>query len=221
MGTGGAASHRATARTLGRIPASLSGFRSFASQVQAEVWNEANNYSWAVWRSMSAAERYGIEMYTGDSYAPMNTALREGRVPTADTQAMIDGATSGLAKFRAAEDMMAFRGANLHWTANLLGGTEAQMSDPAFLRSRIGRTVVDKGFMSSGTHPDSSWRNDVQYTIYVHKGISGMYVEPISLSNGEYEFLFNRDTHFIVHQIRTNDRGRIVEMVLEAKRSGH
>ena len=48
-----------------------------------------------------------------------------------------------------------------------------------------------------------------------------MYVEPISLSNGEYEFLFNRDTHFIVHQIRTNDRGRIVEMVLEAKRSGH
>ena len=98
---------------------------------------------------------------------------------------------------------------------------EIQMSDPAFLRSRIGRTVVDKGFMSSGTHTDSGWRNDVQYTIYVRKGISGMYVDPISLNSGEYEFLFNRDTSFRVHQIKTNDRGRIVELVLEAVRSKH
>lgn len=221
MGTGGGSSHRATARTFGHMPTNLTGFRDFATQAQAAVWHEANHYSSAVWHAMSVAERHGIREYTGNAYDPMNTSLREGFMPSADTQRLIDGATTGLSRFRAAENMMAFRGANLHWTANLLGGTEAQMSDPAFLRSRIGKTVVDRGFMSSGTHRSSAFGNQVQYTIFVHKGVSGMYVDPISHFMGEHEFLFNRDTYFKVHQIKTDSNGRIVELVLEAKRSGH
>ena len=114
------------------------------------------------------------------------------------------------------DDVITFRGANLHWTANLLGGTEAQMENAAFLRSRIGKTVVDKGFMSSGTHKDSSWSAAVDYTIFVHKGVRGMYVDPISENSGEYEFLFGRDTEFKVHMIRTGSNGRIRELVLEA-----
>ena len=221
MGTGGGASHRATARTFGHMPTNLTGFRDFATQREAINWNINHNFAWNVWNAMTPAERTGIEEYTGNLYGRINTALREGHTPSPGLQNLIDGTTAGLSRFRAAENMMAYRGANLHWTANLLGGTEAQMSDPAFLRSRIGRTVVDKGFMSSGTHTDSAWYADVRYTIFVHKGISGMYVDPISLNSGEYEFLFNRDTSFRVHQIKTNDRGRIVELVLEAVRSKH
>ena len=63
---------------------------------------------------------------------------------------------------------------------------------------------------------DSKWSADVTYKIYVNRGVSGMYVDPISAYPGEYEFLFNRDTKFKVHQIKTDGNGRIVEMVLEA-----
>ena len=79
--------------------------------------------------------------------------------------------------------------------------------------------VTDKGFMSSGTHKDSSWTADVDYTIFVRKGTKGMYVDPISMNSGEYEFLFNRDTTFKVHMIRTDSSGKIIELVLEAKKS--
>ena len=142
-------------------------------------------------------------------------------MPDSSVANYIAGATAGLDKFEAADDVVTFRGANLHWTANLLGGSEAQMSNAAFLKSKIGKTDVDKGFMSSGTHRSSAFGNQVQYTIFVHKGVSGMYVDPISHFMGEHEFLFNRDTYFKVHQIKTDSNGRIVELVLEAKRSGH
>lgn len=204
---------------MGRMP-NRPGFLRFGSQSAAAIWHEANSFSWDQWtRMLSDAERQGIQWYTGSWYSSMNTDLREGKPSSADVQRLIDGATSGLAKWKAAQDMVTFRGANLHWTANLLGGTEAQMSDAAFLRSRIGKTVTDKGFMSTGTHEDSAWYADVKYTIFTRKGVQGMYVDPISMNKGEYEFLFNRDTEFKVHMIRTNSSGQIIELVLEAKKS--
>ena len=62
----------------------------------------------------------------------------------------------------------------------------------------------------------SKWPADVTYKIYVNPGVSGMYVDPVSANQGEYEFLFNRDSKFKVHQIKTDGKGRIVELVLEA-----
>ena len=200
----------------------LPGYREFATQREAINYHTAHNFSMDRWRNiLSGDERQGIASYTGIWYSEMNTNLREGHASSRDVQDLINGATAGLGKFQAAEDVITFRGANLHWTANLLGGTEAQMSDSAFLRSRIGRVVRDKGFMSSGTHPDSSWAADVTYKIYVNKGIKGMYVDPVSANRGEYEFLFNRDTSFRVHSITTDSRGRITKMTLEAIRSRH
>ena len=191
-------------------------FLRFATQSEAIRYHEQENFSWDKWHNeLSAEERNGIQKYTDYWYSSINTSLREGR-PDAAVQAMIDGATSGLDKFQAAGDVVTYRGANLHWTANLLGGTEAQLENAAFLRSRIGKTVIDKGFMSSGTHKDSSWSAAVDYTIFVHKGVHGMYVDPISANAGEYEFLFGRNTTFKVHMIKTGPNGRIRELVLEA-----
>lgn len=219
MGGRGGSSHRNSSGIMGRMP-NRPGFLRFGSQSAAAIWHEANSFSWDQWtRMLSDAERQGIQWYTGSWYSAMNTDLREGTPSSADVQRLIDGATSGLAKWKAAQDMVTFRGANLHWTANLLGGTEAQMSDAAFLRGRIGKTVTDKGFMSTGTHEDSAWYADVKYTIFTRKGVQGMYVDPISMNKGEYEFLFNRDTEFKVHMIRTNSSGQIIELVLEAKKS--
>ena len=223
MGSRGAISHGGSLinGTLGRDPM-LSRFRTFGSQMEAINYHLQNNFDQDKWdHALDAMERQGIYDYTDYHYSRINTDLREGLTPNLDTERRINGATSGLSKFEASEDVITFRGSNYHWTANLLGGTEQQLSDPRFLRSRIGKTVTDKGFMSSGTHMDSAWSADVTYKIYVNKGIKGMYVDPISANSGEYEFLFNRDTSFIVHMIKTNSSGRPYEMVLEAVRSKH
>ena len=197
-------------------------YMQFASQQEAIDYHLQHNFNQDTWdQALVETERRGIYYYTGSYYSEMNTDLREGRTSRPDIEQMINGATSGLSKFHAADDVIVFRGSNLHWVANLLGGTEAQMSNAAFLRSRIGRIVTDRGFMSTGTHPDSSWVADVNFKIYVNRGISGMYVDRISANSGEYEFLFNRDTSFRVHSITTDSRGRINNMVLEAIRSAH
>lgn len=219
MGGRGGSSHRNASGVMGRMP-NWPDFLRFASQNDASLWHEQNSFDWDQWdHLLSDAERDGIRSYTGIWYSAMNTMLREGKPSAANVQKFIDGATSGLAKWQTAHDMVTFRGANLHWTANLLGGTETQMSDAAFLQSRIGMIVTDKGFMSTGTHQDSAWRADVKYTIFARKGVQGMYVDPISRNKGEYEFLFNRDTEFKVHMIRTNSSGQIIELVLEAKKT--
>ena len=192
---------------FGRMP-DTSKFLKFPTQAEAEKWHLLNTFDPNKWQSkLTEFERKGIIDYTGHWYSEMNTYLREGRIPSAEVQAKIDGATSGLSKWILPHDIITFRGANFHWTANLLGGTEEQLRDPAFLRSKIGKTVVDKGFMSSGTHESSAWAADVEYTILNRKGISGMYVDAISRNSGEYEFLYNRDTSFVVRNIKTNRNG--------------
>lgn len=214
MGSRGSAGSTAGARVFGREP-NFSSFHRFATQREANDYHSTANFDWTRWRELNASARNGVFRYTGSWYGEMNTSLREGRAASDRVQSYIDGATEALGKWQAAEDMMAFRGAGSYWTANLLGGTENQLSNPAFLRSRIGKTVTDKGFMSSGTHEESSW-SGIQYKIYVHKGVEGMYVEPVTANKGEYEFLFNRNTSFKVHQIKTDSQGMIKEMVLEA-----
>lgn len=221
MGGRGGVSHRRGFRTFGRDP-NPRGFLRFGSQREAIDYHIQNNYSSDRWHNLlTGDERDGVVKYTSYHYSAINTALRERRTPSPEVQKMIDGATAGLAKWSAQDNVITYRGANLHWTANLLQGTELQMSNAAFLKSRIGMTVQDLGFMSSGTHINSAWTADVTYKIYVNKGIKGMYVDPISANRGEYEFLFNRDTHFVIHQIKTNGNGRIKELVIEAVSSDH
>ena len=215
MGGRGSSGNHFGARGFGRDPL-FGRFRNFATQREAAQYHTEQNFGWDKWNSLPSSEQEGIRNYTGSWYRDINTALREGRMASSNVQKMIDGATEGLNKWTAAEDMITFRGANHHWTANLLGGTEADLNNPAFLRSRIGKTVVDKGFMSSGTHTNSAWSSDVDYKIYVNRGVSGMYVDPISMHQGEYEFLFNRNTRFKVHGIKTDSSGMISELVLEA-----
>lgn len=220
MGGRGGASHRQTAGSLvngqlGRDPR-LAGFRVFSDPNDAYNWHTLNNFDWDRWNQMlSHAERLGIQMYTGSYYGVINTALRENQAPDASTRDIINNLKAGLDRWESTEEFITFRGANRYWTANLLGGTEAQLSNANFLRSRIGKQVTDKGFMSSAVTESDAWFG-VKYKIYVPKGVSGMYVDPISRNRGEREFLFNAGTRFIVHEIKTDSSGRIESMTLEA-----
>lgn len=223
MGGRGGASHRQTSGSLingqlGNDPR-LPGFQAFINTIDADAWHMSNSFDWTRWNQLlSYAEREGIEEYTSFLYGTINAALRESEAASDYVDRIIQGAKAGLAKWAASQDFIAFRGANLHWTASLLGGTEDQLSDANFLRSRIGKRVTDKGFMSAAVTERAAWTgpNKVLYKIYVHKGTSGMYVEPITQSPGEYEFLFNSGSQFVVHEIKTDASGRILSMTLEA-----
>ncbi len=223
MGGRGGASHRQTAGSLvngqlGRDPR-LMGFREFVNYMDADAWHMANSFDWTRWNQiLSSAERSGIEEYTSSLYSEINAALRESGSTPDFVQRAIQGAKAGLAKWEASEDFVVYRGANLHWTANLLGGKEDQLSDANFLRSRIGKRVTDKGFMSAAVTESKAWTgpDKVLYKIYVRKGTSGMYVEPVTMSNNEYEYLFNSGSRFVVHEIKTDASGRILSMTLEA-----
>lgn len=223
MGGRGGQSHGRVQKnaTFGGDP-NLPGFLDFLDPYQAYDYHEQHNFSWDVWnRLLSALERQGIYEYTDFYYSKINTTLRERKIPDALTDQQIKGATAGLAKSVVAEDVIVYRGGNAHWTADLLGGTEAQLSDAAFLQSRIGKVVTDLGFMSSGVSRYAAWSADVTYKIYVRKGTKAMYVDLISANRGERELLFNRDTSFKVHSIKTDSKGRIVELVLETVGSKH
>ena len=163
------------------------------------------------------SERAGIYDYTGSWYTAMNTALRDGSQASADVAEKIANATRVLDRFKAADSFWTYRGTSLEGTSKLLGGTVAQMSDPSFLKSLIGKEVSDKGFMSTAVHSDGAW-SGVKYQIYVPKGAHGMYVDPISANQGEIEFLLQRGTTFKVRRIGTNSAGTLNNLVLEVKK---
>ena len=193
------------------------GFRSFGSLEDAHAYHTQANFSRQKWDALPAAQRSAIERYTGPYYSAMNAYLRDGK-DTPYIAGLVADAGLGLAGWQVAEDTMVWRGTNANRTARLLGCNEAQLRNPAFLSSMIGKTVTDPGFMSTAIHPSEAkkWAGGVMYTIFARKGANAMYVDPVSSNRGERELLFNRDARFRVHAIRTNADGQLAELFLEA-----
>ena len=229
MGARGSSSHGGGGTVvngvIGRDP-HLQGYwepdQSNQGRFDAYAYHEGKNFNRDIWDNVLADnERRNIRYYTGSYYRQMDLHLRTGAGVSRDIIEYIHGATSGMGKFRVPEEFVSYRGGGEdRGTAALLGGTVAQLSDATFLRSKIGKIVTDKGFMSSAVHPTDAW-SGIQYKIYVNKGISGMYVDPISVNQGEREFLFNRDTSFKIHGFKTDSSGKVEEIYLEAVRSKH
>ena len=200
----------------GSIP-NAQGFRSFSSLEDAHAYHMRANFNQQKWDALPEAQRNAIERYTGPYYSAMNAYLREGK-DTPYIAGLVRDAGSGLAGWQVAEDTMVWRGTNANRTAILLGCTEAQLRDPAFLSSMIGKTVTDPGFMSTAICPAKAeeWSGGVMYTIFARKGANAMYVDPVSSNRGERELLFNRGARFRVHAIRTGADGQAAELFLEA-----
>ena len=227
-GAGTAAPRLAPNTTFGQDP-NYHNYSTFASNQDAYLWHEQNNYDPAKWTALSPEERKSIKDYTDVYYSKINTTLRHELTPDTITQSQIDGAKSGLGKTENAMNVIVFRGANAHWTANLLKSDEklnqyelshldhhAVLRDADYLQTCIGKTLRDRGFMSSAVTEDDAWGADVLYKIYVPKGTHGMYVDPISANSGEREYLFNLDQNFVLHQITTGANGEVTKLVIEA-----
>ena len=147
----------------------------------------------------------------------MNDALFGKNRASSYTQNLIDLATKGMDRFEAKFDFVSVRGDRPADMASLLQGTVAQLSNPAFLRSRIGKEFEFKGFMSSAVHEDAAWTwKGVTTVIKTPKGTKGLFVDPVSKHRGESEFMYQRGTKLKVLKIETDSHGQLKKIYLEA-----
>lgn len=216
MGGRGGASHRIGGGFFGRDP-NFNGYYVPSSLREAIDRHLAlGSFNQAAWNALSVAEQQAIYAYTGSAYSTMNSVLFGNSVPNQRMQDLIDNATSGMSKLRAPFDFVATRGDRPKDIASLLGGTVDQLSNAAYLRGRIGKTVEFKGFMSSAVHEDAAWTwKGVTTIIKTPKGTHGLFVDPVSANAGENEFLYQRGTKLKIHKITTDANGRLKTITLE------
>lgn len=187
------------------------------NQNAAESYHVSNNFDANKWANqLTDGERNGIVRYTGSSYYNVNRTLRNTYQYNGGNP-VIDGATSGLAKCRIAEDCVLYRGmtGGASDFANWLGGISvADLADPAVQRGLIGHVLHERAFMSCGTSTASGW-GGFRLKVYVPKGTEGMYVDRISQNSGEYELLLNRGARFIIRDIEVNAFGELKGVTLQ------
>ena len=216
MGARGSSSHRSGGGFFGREP-NLAGYYIPPNLRDAVDKHLAmGSFTWDNWNGLSSAERDGIYEYTGSAYTEINKALFGSQRASPYIQSLIDNATSGMNKMSAPFDFVATRGDSIRDMEALLGGTVDQLSNPAFLRGRIGKTVEFKGFMSSAVHEDKAWTfKGVTTIIKTPRGTKGMYVDLVSANSGEKEFLYQRGTKLKVGKITTDSNGQLKTITLE------
>lgn len=195
----------------------IAGYYAPTDTTEAENWHLQNGtFSWDLWNRLTDDERKAIETYTGSMYDLINATLF-GQ-PTTDSSLLkiISDAKAGLSKTKTTKDFVVWRGDTSDYVYQLLGGTPNQEPDRKFIARSIGKTVEFKGFMSSAITEGEAWTyKGVTVKIKVPKGTEGIYVDPVSMNNGEKEFLFNAGTRMKVRRVEMNYRGKITEIELE------
>ena len=174
------------------------------AQFDSAAWRDAirnNNlktmeswcYDWL--RTISFAERNGVEVYTGSAYINMNEYLRGQRSSTRYAEE-IKQATAALKKASLPEEAIVRRGSDYNMLREL--GIDISEANKDKL---IGAIVTDKGFMSTSPASGGGFSGDIEYVVKVPKGSQAMYVDTISRHRGEEELLINRGGKYIVEDV--------------------
>lgn len=205
---------------------SSDGFRARLSEIAAKYgispkgYHETiayfeKRYPESVFDKLSEAERHALKYYTGAGYIPINEHLRMGTAGSL-VDYSIKNCTNALSKFRTEEPIMTIRGlgrSDSSLAAFLGASSPSQLADPNFIQSLIGRTVQDKGFMSTGVHDAKAFGGVKLHTI-IPKGTMGAYIDAISESPGESEFLLQRGSVLKIIDYAIKD-GKITDIVAE------
>lgn len=146
---------------------------SFSVRAKGRQWQE----------SLSAQEKSAVYDYTGEAYENINQVMRGQASAFAagnrETAALLRGA---LSKAKIPEECVVYRGASLEAL-----GAYQHLSD----QELIGKTIRDRGFMSTSLREKDSFGGKVKLKITVPKGANGAYVGYISqYGHNESEVLF-------------------------------
>ena len=180
--------------------------------------------AWGNWyKSMSSDEKTSMVNYTTEhepgNYHEVNNSLRGSRQMDQGTQKHIDNMEKSINKFNLEKDMTVFRGSS----AQLIGG----LTEPADIMKYLGgRSIRDKGFISTSTVKGSQFGGEILYKIRIPKGHGrGALISPLSKYQSEDEMLLQHGSSFTVVNATKQDvplrndpsktkRTTVVELVL-------
>ena len=182
--------------------------QTFKSSYDKEEWYDSlrtNNLSkmreWCnEWtKKITSEEQRGIRIYTGDSYELMNAYLRGQK--TADEVGeriinSIDMCASALEKASTTRDMIIRRGDDYNMLEEL--GVDFSKAN---LENIKGSPLTAKTFFSASPDPNGGFNKSIEYIVKVPKGSQAMYVDSISLNEGEKELLINRGGRYILEDV--------------------
>lgn len=166
------------------------------------------------WRKApNAAEEDAIRQYTSSAYTRFNDHLRNrGYVTPAEKEA-ISSLHNYLSNQRTPEVIYLKRGYSIGNVEKHLG--EFKNGD---VRSIIGNTITDKGFVSTTSFEGGGFGGNVTMYIKAPPGSRGAYISDLSHADNEKEFLLDCDQNFIIRDARkvTNQYGfEVVEVFCE------
>lgn len=154
-------------------------------------------------KKITEEEERGVRIYTGDSYKLMNAYLRGQK--TADEVGeriinSIDMCASALEKASTTRDMIVRRGDDYNMLEEL--GVDFSKAN---LENIKGSPLTAKAFFSASPDPHGGFDKSIEYIVKVPKGSQAMYVDSISLNEGEKELLINRGGRYILEDVEYYD----------------
>lgn len=154
-------------------------------------------------KKITSEEQRGVRIYTGDSYKLMNAYLRGQK--TADEVGeriinSIDMCASALEKASTTRDMIVRRGDDYNMLEEL--GVDFSKAN---LENIKGLPLTAKAFFSASPDPHCGFDKSIEYIVKVPKGSQAMYVDSISINEGEKELLINRGGRYILEDVEYYD----------------
>lgn len=154
-------------------------------------------------KKITSEEQRGVRIYTGDSYELMNAYLRGQK--TADEVGeriinSIDMCASALEKASTTRDMIVRRGDDYNMLEEL--GVDFSKAN---LENIKGSPLTAKAFFSASPDPHGGFDKSIEYIVKVPKGSQAMYVDSISINEGEKELLINRGGRYILEDVEYYD----------------
>ena len=154
-------------------------------------------------KKITSEEHRGVRIYTGDSYKLMNAYLRGQK--TADEVGeriinSIDMCASALEKASTTRDMIVRRGDNYNMLEEL--GVDFSKAN---LENIKGSPLTAKAFFSASLDPHGGFDKSIEYIVKVPKGSQAMYIDSISINEGEKELLINRGGRYILEDVEYYD----------------
>lgn len=181
-----------------------------------------------LWDKLTEGEKKALYEYTGSSYIKINKALRSGNETSEGIQKYIENMTNAIDKSRLDEPVWVRRGVSANGVKGLFKVNEL---DKDTIKSFVGKSVTEKGFMSTGVSKESGF-SGINLEICLPQNTKAVYAEPFSAYGGtnsdgnwngketakyigeEAELIVQRGSVFEVKDIKVDDNGKISSIVL-------
>ncbi len=182
----------------------------FSDLTQSEIEKLSNEFIDPIFDDLTQDQRQTVADYTGGDYVDINDDLRDDALEdeTRDQVAAIDAAIEGTPGL--------LRDTNLYRGNELLEYNEAFINDDLV----VGDVIIDEAFMSTtidrelATRMFTSERTPATlFQIQAPQGTAGIFVEPITFSEGEQEWILPRGTRLRIISVDKSDPMRVFVVV--------